>query len=887
VTAVPAAPDEARSRRRAFEETRPFPLDPFQTRALDALDDGRSVVVAAPTGSGKTVVAEYAIDIALAQGEKAFYTTPLKALSNQKFGDLVRQHGADRVGLLTGDNSINGDAPIVVMTTEVLRNMIYAASSALEGLRFVILDEVHYLQDPYRGAVWEEVIIHLPNEVDVVCLSATVSNAEEFAGWVETVRGETDAVIEERRPVRLENLYVVGERGSDRVHLLPTFVEANGELRPNPEASRLDGRPGRSTGRGRPRTRLRTPQRVDVVELLADRRMLPAITFVFSRAGCDQAVQHCLSGGLRLTTSDERTAIRRIAEAHTDALSDDDLAVLRYGEWITGLEAGFAAHHAGMVPPMKEAVEEAFATGLVKVVFATETLSLGINMPARSVVIEKLSKFTGERHEFLTPGEYTQFTGRAGRRGIDDLGYAIVCWSPFVPFDQVAALASRRTYALRSSFRPTYNMAANLVRRYSADVAHHLLNLSFAQFQADRDVVSLERQLERDHEKLARLRDTADRGPGDVEDYRRQATALETERRGRGAARRVADAFERLRPGDVLVRGGRRGRLVVLAQERGRRGARRVLTLSESGELVRLAADDFDRPPSPRAHIDLPTPYVPRSSAFRRETSDRLRRTRVRPDDGHAASVSPRVAELETQLDTHPVAADPARDERLRAAASAERLEREIARLERRVRGRSESLARQFDRVLRVLEAWEYVDGWSLSEWGELLARLYAEGDLIIAESLREGLFDDLAPADVAALVSCYTYERRGPDDVGPVPPARWPTRELATRWREIDRIARELNHNEDDAGLPETRTPDPGFVPYLHDWASGHDLADVLESDEEMTGGDFVRHVKQCIDLLRQVADVAPKPATADAARAAADACFRGVVAASSVVGR
>jgi ATP-dependent RNA helicase HelY len=887
VTAVPTAAGEPGTRRQAFEATRPFPLDAFQVRSLDALDRGRSVVVAAPTGSGKTVVAEYAITLALAEGGKAFYTTPLKALSNQKFTDLSRQHGGDRVGLLTGDNAINGDAPVVVMTTEVLRNMIYAASPALDGLRYVILDEVHYLQDPYRGAVWEEVIVHLPHDVDLVCLSATVSNAEEFAGWVETVRGETDAVIEERRPVSLEHLYLVGERGGDRLHLLPTFIDTDGEVRPNPEASRLDARPGRIPGRGRPRARLRTPQRVEAVELLSERYMLPAITFVFSRAGCDQAVQHCVSGGLRLTTADERRVIRAIAETHTDALSDDDLAVLRYGEWITGLEAGFAAHHAGMVPPMKEAVEEAFTAGLVKVVFATETLSLGINMPARSVVIEKLSKFTGERHEFLTPGEYTQLTGRAGRRGIDDVGYAIVLWSPFVPFEQVAALASRRTYALRSSFRPTYNMAANLVRRYEADVAHHLLNLSFAQFQADRDVVSLERQLERNHEQLARLRETARRGPGDILDYRRLAAALDAERRDRGAARRVADGFERLRPGDVLVREGRHGRVVVLAQERSRRGMPRLLVLTESGELIRLGADDFDQPPAPAARIELPTPYIPRSSAFRREAADLLRRSRPRKDDAVAAGASPRVAQLEAQLETHPVASDPRREERLRAVASAERLERDIARLERRVRGRSESLARQFDRVLRVLEAWQYVEGWSLTEWGDLLARLYTEGDLLVAESLREGLFDDLDPADVAALVSCFTYERRGPEGAGPMPPTRWPTRDLAARWREMDRIAQELNHNEDDAGLPETRAPDPGFVPYVHDWVAGSDLADVLESDDDMTGGDFVRHVKQCIDLLRQLGDVAPKPATAAAARQAADACFRGVIAASSVVGQ
>jgi ATP-dependent RNA helicase HelY len=881
--------DGRAGRRESFEASRPFPLDAFQRRALDAIDAGQSVLVAAPTGSGKTVVAEYAIATALDDGGKAFYTTPLKALSNQKFGDLGRAHGAGRVGLLTGDNSINGNAPVVVMTTEVLRNMIYARSSTLDGLRFVILDEVHYLQDPYRGAVWEEVIIHLPPEVRVVCLSATVSNAEEFAAWVETVRGETAAVIEERRPVRLEHLYMVGERGGDRVHLLPTFVARNGDTRPNPEAARLDSAGGRAPGgRGRHRSRLRTPRRVEITDLLSERAMLPAITFVFSRAGCDQAVQQCVTDGLRLTTPDERTVIRRIAEAHTDALSDEDLEVLRYGEWITGLEAGLAAHHAGMVPPMKEAVEEAFAAGLVKMVFATETLSLGINMPARSVVIEKLSKFTGEQHEFLTPGEYTQLTGRAGRRGIDDVGYAVVCWSPFVPFDQVASLASRRTYALRSSFRPTYNMAANLVQRYPADVAHHLLNLSFAQFQTDRDVVALERQLERSREQLNRHRDTSRRGPGDVDDYRRLAGELDAERRTHRRAGRAAAALERLRPGDVVQRAGRHGRVAVLGHERSRRGTPRILGLSEGRELVHLGPDDFDELPTPVGKIELPVPYAPRNSGFRREVADRVRRVRTRTGDPDGSGPEEtRAAELESQLAAHPVATDRERDARVQAAVSAERLERDVARLERRVRGRSESLARQFDRVLRVLEAWGYVDRWSLTEWGILLARLYTETDLAVAESLREGLFDGLDAAELAALVSCFTYERRGPDGGGPLPPERWPTRELSTRWRSLDRIARDLNHNEDDAGLPETRAPDPGFVPYAYDWVAGEDLADVLAEDDDMTGGDFVRHVKQCIDLLRQISDVAPNPSTAETARAAADGCFRGVIAASSAVGQ
>ncbi|HEX6311408.1 MAG TPA: DEAD/DEAH box helicase, partial [Acidimicrobiia bacterium] len=694
------------ARRHTFEAAQRFPLDRFQVEALDALDAGESVLVAAPTGSGKTLVAEYAITTALDEGTKAFYTTPLKALSNQKFGDLRRVHGASAVGLLTGDNSINGDAPVVVMTTEVLRNMIYAGSPTLGDLRYVILDEVHYLQNPYRGAVWEEVIIHLPAEVDLVCLSATVSNAEEFAAWIQTVRGRTRAVIEERRPVELRNLYLVGERGADRLHLLPTFVRAeSGEMRPNPEAARLDARPG-SRGRGRPIRRLRTPGRVETVARLDDEGMLPAIEFVFSRAGCDQAVEQCLAAGLRLTGPEERPRIRRIAEAHTSGLTGEDLDVLGYGSWLAALEAGLAAHHAGMVPPMKEATEEAFAAGLVKMVFATETLSLGINMPARTVVIEKLSKFTGERHEFLTPGEYTQLTGRAGRRGIDETGYAVVCWSPFVPFDQVAGLASRRTHALRSSFRPTYNMAANLVRRYSAEVAHHLLNLSFAQFHADRDVVSLERQLERARADLARQRAVAERGPGDIDEYRRLAGALESERRERGGRRRRGDALEALRPGDVVLTRGRRGKVVVLSHDRGRSGTARVLALTTGRELVRLGPDDFDGPPVPVGRLELPEPYAPRSASFRRDAADRLRRVKAKPGDGATdRDHQGRVPELAAAVASHPVARDAARDSRARAAARADRLERDITRLERRVRSRTESLARQFDRVLRVLEA--------------------------------------------------------------------------------------------------------------------------------------------------------------------------------------
>ena len=480
-----------------------FPIDRFQAEAFDSLDRGDHVVVAAPTGSGKTVVAEYGIAMARAARRRAFYTAPIKALSNQKYRDLVEIHGDASVGLLTGDNAINGDAPIVVMTTEVLRNMIYGRSRALDELGLVVLDEVHFLQDTYRGPVWEEVIIHLPQHVRLVCLSATVSNVAELADWISTVRGSTTAIVERQRPVELDNEYLVLDRERERLKMLPVFVDG----RPNRDALQLDdaarpgGRPGARHGRGDGRSgrgrRVGPPGRVETVELLDQRRMLPAIFFIFSRAQCDAAAKACLDAGLRLTSNEERDAIRRIVDARLGGLESADLDVLGYGQFVAQLDIGVAAHHAGMVPPMKEVVEECFIAGLVKVVFATETLAVGINMPARTVVIEKLTKFTGEHHEQLTPGEYTQLTGRAGRRGIDNIGHAVVLWSPWVRFDEVAELAGSTAFHLRSAFRPTYNMAANLIRTYTSEEAHHLLNLSFAQYQADRDIVRLEARLDR------------------------------------------------------------------------------------------------------------------------------------------------------------------------------------------------------------------------------------------------------------------------------------------------------------------------------------------------------------------------------------------------------
>ena len=764
-----------------------FVLDEFQRRAIEHLDSGRSVLVSAPTGSGKTVVADHAVDSALAAGRRAFYTTPIKALSNQKYRDLCRRLGPARVGLLTGDNVIAGDADTVVMTTEVLRNMLYAGAVDAR-LGAVVLDEVHYLEDPYRGPVWEEVILHLPSAVALVCLSATVSNHREVGDWLNRVHGPTAVVAETHRPVPLTNLYAVGRRRSEAVELMPTLVDGE----PNPKGRRFDlpaasqqpRRPGRSrqpggqdtsresrrsrnrrdpgssrqpggqdtsresrrsrnrrepgssrqpggqdtsresrrsrnrrepgssrqpggqdTSRESRRSRnrrepgssrqpghpvrrghhrglpWRPPRRVDLLVELSERGLLPVIWFVFSRKGCDQAAGRLARDGARYADDVEAARIDELVEARLGSLDPADLAALDAHRWAARLRLGVASHHAGMVPVFKEIVERCFAEGLVKVVFATETLALGVNMPARSVVIDKPTKYDGHRMVPLRAAQYTQFTGRAGRRGIDEAGWAVALWSPDCTFDEMAEMASSRSFELRSAFRPTYNMVAGLLARMPAEEVRNLMSSSFAQHQAD--------------------------------------------------------------------------------------------------------------------------------------------------------------------------------------AASSQ-----------------SSLPQQFDAVTSVLRERGHLDGWTLTASGSLVSRIFHEADLAVAEALHTGLLDGLSPPELASVLSAFTYEHRSP---GPRPEVWIPSGTAHRRLRRIGADLDDLNRTEQRFAAGLTRSLDAGFAPAAHRWASGETLEALV--DEGFSAGDFVRNVKQLIDLARQVAAVAPNTGTARVARQTAGALNRGVVALSGTV--
>jgi ATP-dependent RNA helicase HelY len=918
-----------------FTELLTFRLDPFQVQACEALERGHGVLVCAPTGAGKTVVGEFAVHLALAAGRKCFYTTPIKALSNQKHNDLVSRYGAENIGLLTGDQSINGDAPVVVMTTEVLRNMLYAGSDALHGLSHVVMDEVHFLADRMRGAVWEEVILHLPEDVRLVSLSATVSNAEEFGGWIQTVRGDTTVVVDEHRPVPLWQHVLVGKRLFDlfdydregKQHLVdPDLIRHIAHRR---EAERLTDWEPRRRGPGRSGGRsglYRPPARPDVIASLDREGLLPAITFIFSRAGCDAAVKQCLRSPLRLTNDEDRKRIAEVIDRRCGDLADADLVVLDYYEWREGLLRGLAAHHAGMLPVFRHTVEELFTAGLVKAVFATETLALGINMPARTVVLEKLVKFNGEQHMPLTPGEYTQLTGRAGRRGIDVEGHAVVLWHPDVEPAEVAGLASTRTFPLKSSFAPSYNMTINLVNQMGPEQAHQLLERSFAQYQADRSVVGLVRGVERGEKMLGEIaaeldwdrRANPDREPPILDYVRLRAKISERERAQSRASRLqrrqvTADALSALRRGDIInINQGRRGGLAVVLEAANDPSDPRPLVLTENRWAGRVSSSDFAGLTAPLGTMSLPKRVEHRQPRVRRDLASALLSASVglmvpsarrrRGESDEPADIDPELASLREAMRKHSAHGLADREAKVRIGERYLRVERDNEQIRNKVSAATNSLARTFDRIVGLLTERGFItlgqersdpgmDGARdgdprVTDDGRLLARIYSESDLLVAECLRTGVWKGLAPAELAAVLSAMVFETRGSDGPTPAHAIDMPTPKVRRALVETRRLSGRLRSDESRHRIAPTREPDEGFVPAVYRWATTGDLAAALAASDVAGGGtplpagDFVRWCRQVLDLLDQVRNAGPEAGLRGTAKRAIDDIRRGVVA-------
>ena len=1002
---------ESRTELGQFARMLGFEMDPFQREACQELEQGHGVLVAAPTGAGKTVVGEFAIHLALARGQKAFYTTPIKALSNQKFTELVARYGPEKVGLLTGDTAINGNADVVVMTTEVLRNMLYADSETLRNLGFVVMDEVHYLADRFRGAVWEEVIIHLPEHVQLVSLSATVSNAEEFGAWLDTVRGSTSVVVSEHRPVPLWQYIMAGSTlydlfatevafdaaapesdspqdqaaAQDRLVLNPELAQLAEDQRRRDERSDW-GRPGRHQhrdGRGSgPRGRTKggqkgrgpqggrgrrghqdegrqgrgttsaahrggqvtarfdsrggegarggyraddrsqgghrggSPLRVSrptMVRVLEREGLLPCITFIFSRAGCDGAVEQCLAAGLDLTTPGEKQQIQHVVDEAAQSLPAEDLDVLGFWGWRDGLSRGFAAHHAGMLPPFKEVVEKLFGAGLVKVVFATETLALGVNMPARTVVLEKLEKFNGESHVNITAGEYTQLTGRAGRRGIDVEGHAVVLWRPGLDPAAVAGLASRRTYPLNSSFRPTYNMSVNLIAQFGLEHSRAILESSFAQFQADRSVVGLAREVRSREESMAGYEKSMTCHLGDFTEYARlrkelaEAEKKDSKGRNRARSRAAQQSLVDLLPGDVIeVPGPRKVGTAVVVFPAGNPSNPRVGVITNDAQLRRIGVEDLVEPVTPIAGAKLPQTIQVKTPTQRKDIASAMRaavREHRPAPGGRTASgfrfrddgQQDRITDLRRALERHPCHGCKDREEHARWAERWWKLRREVDQLNSRIAGRTNTIARTFDRLVQLLTSYGYVDPevgdagplegapaghQGVTARGQTLRRIYGERDLLTSLLLEDGVADAMNPEELAGLAALLVFDAKGEESAG-VP--QLPTPRLQDALDSAGEIWHELQLAERGAQLEPTPEPDPGLVWPIHRWARGRSLAEALKGSD-LAAGDFVRWARQVVDVLDQMANVPGHPGLPRQCRRAADLVRRGVVSFSSV---
>lgn len=862
-----------------YEESLDFDLDKFQRRALTELEAGNNVLVAAPTGAGKTIIADFAIYLARQGNVKAFYTTPIKALSNQKYHDLVRIYGPDKVGLLTGDMSINSEADIVVMTTEVLRNMLYEGSTTLTALRYVILDEVHYLADRMRGQVWEEVIIHLPKDVKVVGLSATVSNVEDFANWIQSVRGKTSLIVSEKRPVpliqevmlqesdrkepRLFDLYQDDQEVGKGAKVNPQLIVALDQLERKAQRQTfshqapgrgknkvgaygrkgLKGRHGNRGGGKIPTSSAdaghHTPRRWAVVDELDFLGLLPGIYFIFSRNGCDQAVSQCMQAGLSLTSREEAQEIRQIVDSMAyGQLTADDKKALRFADFRHALEEGIAPHHAGMITLYRQIVEKLFEQGLLKVVFATETLALGINMPARSVVVEKLEKFNGVSHETLSPGEFTQLTGRAGRRGIDPVGYSVIVDHPgFLP-QTALALASKRVYPLHSSFAPTFNMAVNLLNRYDLQTARRTLDHSFAQWEATLSAKNLDAQIQTSRQTLEGYEKDFACDYGDFADFMRIRLALtDLERSGRRQLKHQRFANEKARK---------------------------------------------------RAFADLDA----------------------------------RIADLKKQEKEHPCRSCPDLDSHLRIGYKWGRLLKELDRLEERYNSRTGTVSRQFDRLCSILSMLDYIEdvnemnitdevnatseenetseaenraraghsdqpSYRLTESGQLLRRIYSEKDIVLAQVLHEGTLDSLTAEEMASVASAFVYEPRRGSSTGM--PRHFPGGEkgrLAQTAYQVLRTFQEINGLCEDYGTDSLPDIDFGLSEIMFNWVTDKPLTNILR-DSDLTGGDFVRNCKRTVDILTQIStvgDFLPDSRTAEVAHEAAALVNKGIVAYSGI---
>jgi ATP-dependent RNA helicase HelY len=888
-----------------FEAMYPFPLDDFQRTAIASFERGDSVMVAAPTGSGKTVVAEYGIYASFRTTGRVLYTAPIKALSNQKFRDLRTIYGDD-IGLLTGDISENRDARVIVMTTEILRNMLLQSSWELDDVECIIFDEVHYLADPDRGTTWEESIILCPEHIQLICLSATVTNAEEIAGWIGRTHRTIRLVTHTARPVPLA-LYLFNDGTLSEVvdhhgDQVGDFSNVGGELR------RQRGRERR--GRGFERADVLEPQAHEIVEQLEDRQLLPAIYFLFSRNDC-QAFAERLATMHPLTISSSNAAlIAQIVATYLESLRPEDRE-LDQVKVIVGLAAkGIGFHHAGLLPVLKQLVEVLFTRGLMQVVFATDTLALGVNMPARTVVVGRMSKWDGRQKRPLIPNEFQQMAGRAGRRGMDAFGHVVIPYSPWVPFKEMLEIATGPLLPVLSAFAIRYNTVLNLWDPPDGERVRQMLQRSLAQYQSsqrtrqiDHDILEVESDL---HAIPAGCLIGHPEGDGLLDDYSatsRLMQSLQTqERRARKEVRdleratetdspwprpsrqMIRSAFRTARPGMVLHH-QEAGWLALLGrgQDQGVGIALRfddaeILSITEYREIDYLANGVVvDLPqslhhPATRAEataaladIDLELlladvklierPDLDRLASEHREAEWERRRVEIQGAEALHRDAANELTAVRNDREAHPCHDCDRRKEHRRYQERRDKLDKErgllIEGLERHSMAEELRIRNIIRGIRDVLHRFSYLRAGYPTEKADMLADIFDNDGLILCEMIDRGLFDDLSPDEIAEVFSWFSFDReyRYPNHF------TLPNRLIQLRQK-LEDLERDVIGEERDHRLYISEGHNAAFYGAALAWCRGATMAEVGES-LEISEGDLVITFNKTIDLLRQVRDM------------------------------
>ena len=860
-----------------LEELFPFRLDRFQHEAIDALNQGHSVVVSAPTGSGKTLVGEYAIHRALAHGRKVFYTTPLKALSNQKLRDFRHQFGAANVGLLTGDLSLNREARVVVMTTEIFRNMLYAEidhpnDDPLADVEAVVLDECHYMNDSQRGTVWEESIIHCPSTIQLVALSATVANAGQLTDWIERVHGPTRLVHSDFRPVPLAFSFCSAKG------LHPLLNDEGTALHPNAKVWRAP-KGNRRKGPKTPRPPQPEPAPLPfVIAQLAERDMLPAIYFIFSRRGCDRGVREL--GNACLVNPEEQARIRERLDAFVAATPE----AVRDGGHAEALLRGIASHHAGVLPAWKELVEALFQQGLIKVVFATETLAAGINMPARTTVISALSKRTERGHRPLMGSEFLQMAGRAGRRGLDSQGYVVTVQSRFEGVREAGQLALAPADPLVSQFTPSYGMVLNLLQRYSLAKARELVERSFGRYLATLDLADDEARIAALRAQLAQLETGGGEVPWeDVDDYEKQRGRLREERRLLRILQQQAEetlaheltlALQFASEGSLvsLKAPQLKGRVtpaVIVAKVKGPGQFPLLLCLTEANLWILVPCSAVVALHAELSCLQVPQIEVPElhhagelrhgdggSDGLALAVASLARRHDMHTPrydlQGEVLAQAGLVRHLEEELERHPAHGLGDRRQLRKQRRRCEELQSEIEERQRLLHFRAN---RHWDTFLQLIEILRFFgalagpDGLEPTEVGRTVAALRGDNELWLGLALMSGHLDELEPADLAAVLEAVSTEVNRPDLWCAWPPPA-PVEEAL---HDLRGLRRELLRQQERAQVVVPVWWEPELTGLVHAWASGASWGEVI-ANTSLDEGDVVRVLRRTVDLLAQV---------------------------------